>query len=103
MGRPIGPRSAKPARPQIRTDQPHHENPQRECITLDRTPRRSVRWRTLIAVVPRVLDPFQYVAVHVVKAKGIGAFLANWLRFDIRVATVPGMLIELRFIVTERE
>ena len=37
IGRPIGLRSAKPARPQIRTDQPDHENPQRECITLDRT------------------------------------------------------------------
>src|SRR5271167_4437644 len=37
IGRPIGPRSAKPPRPQIRTDQPDHENPQRECITLDRT------------------------------------------------------------------
>jgi hypothetical protein len=33
-----GPRSVKPARLQIRTDQPDHENPQRECITLDRTP-----------------------------------------------------------------
>src|SRR6516164_3807184 len=31
-------RSAKPARPQIRIDQPDHEDPQRECITLDRTP-----------------------------------------------------------------
>jgi hypothetical protein len=41
-GRPIGPRSAKPARPQIRTDQPDHENPQRDCITLDRTRRREV-------------------------------------------------------------
>jgi hypothetical protein len=31
-----GPRSITPARPQIKTDQPDHE--QRECITLDRTP-----------------------------------------------------------------
>ena len=33
--------AAKPARPQIRTDQPDHENPQRECITLDRTRREA--------------------------------------------------------------
>src|SRR5262249_6535917 len=36
-GRPFGKRSPKPARRQTRTDQPHHENPPPDRITLDRT------------------------------------------------------------------
>src|ERR1700686_2438174 len=37
-GKPIGPRSAKTCRSrQMKTGQLRHENPQRDCITLDRT------------------------------------------------------------------
>src|SRR5262249_4030128 len=39
-GRPFGKRSPKPARRQTRTDQPHHENPPPDRITLDRTRER---------------------------------------------------------------
>src|SRR6266446_3326326 len=42
-GMPIGPRSVTACSQQMKTAQLYHENPQRDCITLDRTPgQRSV-------------------------------------------------------------
>jgi hypothetical protein len=48
---------------------------------------------------PRVLDPLHHVAVHVVKAEGIGGFLPDRLRLAIGFASVPGQLIKLDFLV----
>jgi hypothetical protein len=39
--------------------------------------------------------------VHIVKAKGIGRLLADWVRFASGVAFIPGMPLKLRFIITE--
>src|SRR5436189_6167392 len=36
-GMPIGPRSVTACSQQMKTDHLYHENPQRDCITLDRT------------------------------------------------------------------
>src|ERR1700693_2581129 len=42
-GKPIGPRSAKTCRSrQMKTGQLRHENQQRDCITLDRTPQARI-------------------------------------------------------------
>ena len=72
------------------------------CIAIFH-PRRSVRWRTFVAVVPGVLDPFPYVAVHVVKAEGIGRFLADRLRPVVGVRAIPGIADRAALIVPTNE
>jgi hypothetical protein len=53
--------------------------------------------------VPVILAPLPDVAKHVVKAKGIGGHLADYLRSISGVVTVPGKAVELLFVVTEEE
>src|SRR5882672_12893580 len=45
-GMPIGPRSVTACLQQMKTGQLYHENPQRDCITLDRT--QGHQFRTLL-------------------------------------------------------
>jgi hypothetical protein len=58
---------------------------------------------TFVVLMPKVLDPLVHIAVHVVKAEGIGGFLTDRMRRAFGVALVPGELINVCFvIVSER-
>jgi len=57
----------------------------------------------MVVFVPIILAPLPDVAEHVVKTKGIGGHLADYLRPISGVVTVPGKPLELLFIITEGE
>src|SRR5436190_22257493 len=52
-GMPIGPRFVTARLQQIKTGQRYHENPQRDCITLDRTPAPRARSGYVAMIIPR--------------------------------------------------
>src|SRR5262249_1708910 len=48
-----------------------------------------------------VEDPFGDVAVHIIKAPGIGLLLADLLIFEIAVLLVPGVIAQLLVVFAE--
>jgi len=64
-------------------------------------PNGTVQRCSAIACMIGVLDPLVNVAVHIVKAKGIGLLLGEWVRLVLGVPVVPRIIAELRLLTAK--